>query len=980
MDIKNDDYKVIEKLGSGGGGNVYLAYHKRLGKYVVLKADKRKITTKKELLRREVDILKNLSHTYIPQVYDFFVRDGIVYTVIDYIEGESLDKPLKRGEFFSQAQVIRWGIQILEALSYLHKPEHGTPPRGFVHGDIKPANIMRKPDGDICLIDFNIALAIGESNVIGCSPGYASPEHYGLDFSGKNRGDGTDTKQEKAESTIMETDSGNAALFDYGTEDRTAMETTIERELSVNRSESDESASLSRIEKVVPDVRSDIYSVGATLYHLLSGKRPARDARKVEVLSEDIYSPVLVKIIAKAMNPNPDLRFQTAEEMLDALIHIRSFDPRVIAFKKKRKSTLLCCAGLFLIGILIGFTGLKRMKDMETWLNTAQHSEKALEEGNRDQAVTLALEAIPSGTGPFYQPCMPQVQKALTDALGCYDLSDTYYSFDTIELSSEPFSIALSPDGNTLACLYTYEMAIYNTNSMEKIATLPAEQSALSEVEFINDNDLIFAGEAGITAIDTATGQVKWTGERATAIAVSGDRTTAAAIYKEETKAIIYDVQNGEIKKEIDFSGKSQDIVPNDIYVNPENNILELNENGTKLAVSFSDGSLMIYDTSDSAKNMEIFDKSSSYMHFEGGFYEQYFAFSASDEEESLFAVIDTNTGQQTGGFVTEESVYSVDVTKKGIYVQTDNILVKMHPVTGEQTPLVTTAEQILQYVSDGKQTMISTDGYIRFFDENAEQIASYIIQNSVDYMQMSSGTAAVGSMNSPMVRIFRYQDYQEQNIFSYDRNYEHDEARMNEKDNTLILFSYDAFRIYDANGKILADKKIPDAINVYDQQFKRDGEKAFLEVTYNDGTVNIYDTVDGSMVEKSRTDAVDKELTETFYTSDYRIESSLHGSPEVYDAKSGEFLFYLKSEDYLTYITEIGNYIIAQYMTADDYYYGELLNKKCETLAELPYLCDVSAQKLFFDCRSGNIRTSKIYSIDELLQMAKQWEGEKQK
>ena len=176
-------YKLLEKTGAGGGGIVYCAEHLRLGKKVILKADKRKITTRADLLRREVDVLKNLSHPYIPQVYDFFVEGESVYTVMDYIEGESLDKPLKRGETYPQPVVIKWAKQLLKALCYLHSPIHGTPPKGYVHSDIKPANLMRRPNNDICLIDFNIALALGEENVIGRSAGYASPEHYGLDFS-----------------------------------------------------------------------------------------------------------------------------------------------------------------------------------------------------------------------------------------------------------------------------------------------------------------------------------------------------------------------------------------------------------------------------------------------------------------------------------------------------------------------------------------------------------------------------------------------------------------------------------------------------------------------------------------------------------------------------------------------------------------------------------------------------------------------------
>ncbi len=95
-------YEVLEEIGAGGSGTVFLANHLRLGKKVILKAYNRKITARPELIRREVDILKDLSHSYIPNVYDFIVEDDAYYTVMDYIEGESLDRPLQRGEKFSQ--------------------------------------------------------------------------------------------------------------------------------------------------------------------------------------------------------------------------------------------------------------------------------------------------------------------------------------------------------------------------------------------------------------------------------------------------------------------------------------------------------------------------------------------------------------------------------------------------------------------------------------------------------------------------------------------------------------------------------------------------------------------------------------------------------------------------------------------------------------------------------------------------------------
>ena len=163
-------YEILEEIGAGGGGIVYRGRHLRLGKTVVLKADKRTLSARPEALRREVDALKNLSHTYIPQVYDFVEESGTVYTVMDYIEGESLDKLLGREERVPQAQLVRWARQLLEALCYLHS----RPPHGILHSDIKPANIMLTPEGDIRLIDFNIALALGEEGAVrvGFSQGY----------------------------------------------------------------------------------------------------------------------------------------------------------------------------------------------------------------------------------------------------------------------------------------------------------------------------------------------------------------------------------------------------------------------------------------------------------------------------------------------------------------------------------------------------------------------------------------------------------------------------------------------------------------------------------------------------------------------------------------------------------------------------------------------------------------------------------------
>ena len=150
----SDTYEIIEKIGAGNSGEVYKAYHKNLKKYVVLKKIRAEL---KDVLnnRAEADVLKNLHHPCLPQVFDFLEADGDVYTVMDYIPGNSFKEYLDAGTEFKEKSVLIWARQICATLSYLHSQK---PP--IIHSDLKPGNIMLKPDGNICLIDFNISASL----------------------------------------------------------------------------------------------------------------------------------------------------------------------------------------------------------------------------------------------------------------------------------------------------------------------------------------------------------------------------------------------------------------------------------------------------------------------------------------------------------------------------------------------------------------------------------------------------------------------------------------------------------------------------------------------------------------------------------------------------------------------------------------------------------------------------------------------------
>ena len=172
--ILADTYEIIEEIGAGGGGIVFRARHLRLQTDVVVKKIKDEIRGKVKL-RQEADILKRLKHPYLPRVYDFIETADGVYTVMDFIHGVDLDTALKKHGRCPQKQVRKWAEQLGEALAYLHSQK---PP--IIHSDIKPANIMLTKDGDVCLIDFNISLAMGGTmeSAVGISAGFSPPEQY----------------------------------------------------------------------------------------------------------------------------------------------------------------------------------------------------------------------------------------------------------------------------------------------------------------------------------------------------------------------------------------------------------------------------------------------------------------------------------------------------------------------------------------------------------------------------------------------------------------------------------------------------------------------------------------------------------------------------------------------------------------------------------------------------------------------------------
>lgn len=326
-----DAYEIIKEIGSGGGGTVYLAYHNRLQKNVVIK----KVRDGVKLdYRMETDILKNLHHEYLPQVFDFIQNETGIYTVMDFIPGKSLGDLIKEGKTFTPNQVYKYACQLCDAVDYLH-----TRKIPVIHGDIKPDNIMLTPDDNICLIDFNISGFSDNLNLAGFTRGYAAPEQCkAIEEARKQRK--ALQQQTKNAPIVQAAATVDSTQIDDTTQldDETAVDDVIQTD---NPSAADTTASnphpsISTVNEqssnvpIVVDARADIFAVGATLYHLLVGRKPEADCEKtIPVAKTGIQvSEGLAYVIDKAMRPLPEKRFQTAAELRKALAAVAKKDKR----------------------------------------------------------------------------------------------------------------------------------------------------------------------------------------------------------------------------------------------------------------------------------------------------------------------------------------------------------------------------------------------------------------------------------------------------------------------------------------------------------------------------------------------------------------------------------------------------------------------------------------------------------------------------
>ena len=255
-------YCVVKLLGEGGFGAVYLVQDQRLGgRRLALKESFDSSREAQQQFQLEANLLASLSHPNLPSVSDYFIEPtGRQYLVMDFVEGQDLtDMIINRRTPVPENQALTWMIQVCQAVALLH----GQRPKPIIHRDIKPPNIKITPAGQAVLVDFGIAKLYepqkGTARIAKAfSPGFSPHEQYA-----------------------------------GGT-----------------------------------DARSDVYALGATLYCMLTATVPP-DAFQERLIKQvpltpprrinAQVSPAVERVILQAMEMDPNRRYPSALELLQAL-------------------------------------------------------------------------------------------------------------------------------------------------------------------------------------------------------------------------------------------------------------------------------------------------------------------------------------------------------------------------------------------------------------------------------------------------------------------------------------------------------------------------------------------------------------------------------------------------------------------------------------------------------------------------------------
>jgi len=385
-------YRILAKLGEGGMGVVYKAEDVRLGRAVAVKFLPQRLAKDQQALerfQREARAASALNHPHICTIHDIGAHEGQPFIVMELLRGHTLkeliqighgtDAPASRFAPFSTDRLSELAIQITNALDAAHS-------NGIIHRDVKPANIFITESGQVKLLDFGLAKLMPARSV--GIPG-ARAELPGSRFQGEGQSTAGDVRGDSG---------GTPALSG-------ALTPPVD-----SRSFTDPGITMGTVSYMSPeqardeelDVRSDLFSFGAVLYEMTTGRQAFPGGNTVIVLSALLSQapvppsdlnpkvpPELERIISKALEKDRDMRYQSAAEMRADLKRLRrdtdsgkSMAPagaRRDSAKERAHSTRLAKTWMLSLGVLalvaaVALTAYLRRRHRSSYPLTAQDS------------------------------------------------------------------------------------------------------------------------------------------------------------------------------------------------------------------------------------------------------------------------------------------------------------------------------------------------------------------------------------------------------------------------------------------------------------------------------------------------------------------------------------------------------------------------------------------------------------------------------
>ena len=415
-------YKILSEIGHGGMSVVYMAINEKANKTWAIKEvrkdGKMDFNTVRQGLMAEIETLKKLKHPNLPSIIDVIEDDDSFIIVMDYIEGRSLDKIIEENGAQPEAYVVEWAKQLCDVFGYLHSR---TPP--IIYRDMKPANVMLKPDGNIMVIDFgtakNYEIDLGETTGIG-TIGYAAPEQYIGSGLGRT------------------------------------------------------------------DARTDIYCLGITMYHLLTNIDPCKNLisdKSIRAVNPAL-SHGLDAIIQKCTQYQPADRYQSCAELMYDLENYEILEP---LYKKKQKRklgvfflTILMAAIFAASGLVTNYMAAQKATDTyETKLYDASKSV------NYDEKLELYKEciAIPNKAGE--KDAYLGLIQAFKDNDDVFTQSEA--NLLTKYIKNNKAALQSNPDNYTEICFETGKLYWYYYQGENASSASDEFTGAIYAVEWFSD-------------------------------------------------------------------------------------------------------------------------------------------------------------------------------------------------------------------------------------------------------------------------------------------------------------------------------------------------------------------------------------------------------------------------------------------------------------------------------------------------------------